>query len=53
MDNTTFEFIIFLLGLGFLAFICTMLQVCTLLSVFSFMIYYMKKNKINKTVIYV
>ncbi len=26
MDNTTFEFIIFVLGLGFLAFICAMLR---------------------------
>ena len=41
-----------LVSFRFGAFICMMLQVCTLLSVFSFMIYYMKKNKINNLILF-
>lgn len=41
-----------LVSFRFGAFIYTMLQVGVLLSIFSFMIYYMKKNKINSFIIF-
>lgn len=41
-----------LVSFRFGAFIYTVLQVATVLSVFAFMIYYMKKNKINNLILF-